>query len=234
MYVVLACALLAGGCVAALRREIYRRSVPAGAPLRDACSSCGAPVRLPLRGRCGSCSARIAPPLCCLEVPAAVVAAGFAAVLGPRPELVGYVGLAVFGVALAAVDLAVRRLPDRLVAPAAVLLLASFVAGAIWRHDASRLLSALLGALVLGAVYLALGILGAGRLGLGDVKLAGVLGLALGWFGWSALLLGSCLAFVLSAVVTVLLLGSRRITLKSEIPFGPFMLAAAALVLSAA
>jgi leader peptidase (prepilin peptidase) / N-methyltransferase len=38
------------------------------------------------------------------------------------------------------------------------------------------------------------------------------------------LLLGAALAFVLSAVVSLVLLLLRRVTLKSTLPFGPFML----------
>lgn len=165
-----------------------------------------------------------------MELAAAVVGAGFGAVLGLRPELLGFLALTVAGVALAVVDLMVCRLPDRFLVPTFVLVLASFVVGAVTAHDARPLLSALLGAGALGASYFVLGVLGAGRLGLGDVKLAVLLGLSLGWFGWRAVVLGTCLAFVLSAVVTLVLLAARRITLKSELPFGPYMLAAAATV----
>ena len=44
-------------------------------------------------------------------------------------------------------------------------------------------------------------------LGLGDVKLGLVLGLHLGWLGWSQVLAGAVLGFVLQAVVAVVLLG---------------------------
>ncbi|GGN12684.1 hypothetical protein GCM10011609_61200 [Lentzea pudingi] len=49
-------------------------------------------------------------------------------------------------------------------------------------------------------------------------------GLALAWLGWPELVFGAALAFVLSAVVSLVLLLLRRITLKSALPFGPFML----------
>jgi leader peptidase (prepilin peptidase) / N-methyltransferase len=163
-----------------------------------------------------------------------VAAAAFAWVVGPHAELVGFVALAAAGAALAAIDVAVCRLPDRLVAPTFAVVLATFAVGAVVRADAAPLMSGLAGSLVLATCYLALAIAGGGRLGLGDVKLAGVLGLALGWFGWRVLLVGSCLAFLLSAVVTLALLATRRATLKSELPFGPFMLAAAALVVAGA
>jgi leader peptidase (prepilin peptidase)/N-methyltransferase len=234
MYAICAGAAAAALGAAALRGPILRHAVPADQGMRSGCPTCAAPIGHPLRGRCRSCPTRLGPPALVLELVAALLGAGFAAVIGLRPELVGFLALAIGGVALAAIDLMVCRLPDRFVGPTLAVVLASFVAGAIVRHDAGALISAVAGALALGACYFALGVLGAGRLGLGDVKLAVLLGLALGWFGWRAVLLGTCLAFVLSALVTLVLLAARRITLKTEVPFGPFMLIAAAAVAVAA
>jgi leader peptidase (prepilin peptidase)/N-methyltransferase len=64
-------------------------------------------------------------------------------------------------------------------------------------------------------------------MGMGDVKLAGVLGLFLGWLGWSELLVGAFAAFLLGGVVALALLAARRVTRSSGIPFGPWMLAGA-------
>lgn len=65
-------------------------------------------------------------------------------------------------------------------------------------------------------------------MGFGDVKLAGVLGMYLGFLGWSHVFAGTVAAFVLGGLWSVGLLALRRGTLKSSIPFGPFMLAGAA------
>jgi leader peptidase (prepilin peptidase)/N-methyltransferase len=64
---------------------------------------------------------------------------------------------------------------------------------------------------------------------MGDVKLAALLGLCLGWLGWGALVLGTLAAFVVQAVLALLLLATRRVGLRGELPFGPAMLAGAAL-----
>ncbi len=64
-------------------------------------------------------------------------------------------------------------------------------------------------------------------MGFGDVKLAGVLGLHLGWLGWGQLALGAFLAFFLGGVVGLALIATGRATRKSAIPFGPFMLVGA-------
>ncbi|MCU1404731.1 MAG: peptidase domain protein, partial [Glaciihabitans sp.] len=63
----------------------------------------------------------------------------------------------------------------------------------------------------------------------GDVKLAGIVGLALGWVGWGALLVGAFAAFLVGAVLGLLLIAFRRGGRKTAIPFGPFMLLGAAI-----
>ena len=68
-------------------------------------------------------------------------------------------------------------------------------------------------------------------LGMGDVRLAFVLGLYLGWLGWAAVVLGALAGFVVQAVIALGLLATRRIRLRDELPFGPAMLAGAALVI---
>jgi leader peptidase (prepilin peptidase)/N-methyltransferase len=168
-----------------------------------------------------------------LEIATASALAAVAGVLGPRAELIGFGWLAVAGIALAAIDLRTHRLPNRLIYPAYTAVLISFLLGAFAGTDPVRVERSLLGAVILGGSYLVLAVIAPGQLGLGDVKLAGLLGLALAWVSWRSLLLGGCLAFLLSAGVSLLLLATRRITLKSAIPFGPFMLAGAALALLA-
>ena len=69
--------------------------------------------------------------------------------------------------------------------------------------------------------------LGPGGMGGGDVKLAGVLGIALGWVGWGALAVGAVAGFVLGGVYGVMLIALRRASAKTAVPFGPWMLAGA-------
>jgi leader peptidase (prepilin peptidase)/N-methyltransferase len=64
-------------------------------------------------------------------------------------------------------------------------------------------------------------------MGFGDVKLAGVLGMYLGFLGWPHVFAGTFAAFLFGGLWSLALLVSRRGTLKSSIPFGPFMLAGA-------
>jgi leader peptidase (prepilin peptidase)/N-methyltransferase len=75
--------------------------------------------------------------------------------------------------------------------------------------------------------YFALAFVYPAGMGFGDVKLAGVLGLLLGWLGWGALVVGAFFGFVLGGVVGAALMFARRAGRRTAIPFGPFMLAGA-------
>jgi leader peptidase (prepilin peptidase)/N-methyltransferase len=71
-------------------------------------------------------------------------------------------------------------------------------------------------------------------MGFGDVKLAGVLGLYLGWLGWAPLAVGTLAAFLLGGIVGVALMAGGRAGRKTALPFGPSMLAGALIALFAA
>jgi leader peptidase (prepilin peptidase)/N-methyltransferase len=83
----------------------------------------------------------------------------------------------------------------------------------------------------LWALYFAIAFAYPGGMGFGDVKLAGLLGLYLGWLGWSSVLVGAFAGFLLGGLTGVALLLTRRAGRKSAIPFGPYMLAGAMLAL---
>ena len=64
-------------------------------------------------------------------------------------------------------------------------------------------------------------------MGLGDVKLAGVLGMYLGWFGWGQVFVGTFAASLLGGVVGIALMLAGRAGRKTAIPYGPYMIAGA-------
>ena len=55
----------------------------------------------------------------------------------------------------------------------------------------------------------------------------------LAWLGWPALISGAILGFVLSALASLALLAARRVTMRSAISFGPFLLGGALLAILA-
>jgi leader peptidase (prepilin peptidase)/N-methyltransferase len=60
-------------------------------------------------------------------------------------------------------------------------------------------------------------------MGQGDIKLGALMGLLL---GYPNVFVGLFLAFVLGALVSLVLIALKKKTLKSQIPFGPFLITA--------
>jgi leader peptidase (prepilin peptidase)/N-methyltransferase len=201
------------------------------------CPSCNAPVRgihnipvigwLMLRGRCADCAAPISVRYPLVEAATAALFVAVTVRFGFTALLPAYLYLAAIGIALAAIDFDVQRLPDSIVLPSYVVgVVLLMPAGAVnddW-HSAVRGLVAMTG---LFAVYFALALAYPGGMGFGDVKLAGLLGLFLGWVSWGSVVVATFGAFLLGAVAGCVLMAARRANRKSSIPFGPFMLAGA-------
>lgn len=85
---------------------------------------------------------------------------------------------------------------------------------------------ALLGGVAGLGFLLFLAVLVRGGMGIGDVKLAGVMGLFLGW-PW--IFMGLVLGFLSGGLVAGALMAFTSVTRKDKIPFGPFLALGAAL-----
>jgi leader peptidase (prepilin peptidase)/N-methyltransferase len=177
---------------------------------------------------------RTGPPPLTVEVTTALLLGGLAARVHPGLVLAAACWLALCSVPMAFIDAAVRRLPDVLTGPAfagtAALLLAAAAAGGHW-HSLAR---AVLGGIALTGFYLALALISPAGLGMGDVKAAASIGTLLGWQSWRLLIAGGLAGFLLAAIYGIALLVSGRATRKQQIPFGPFMITGAFLVILAA
>ncbi|WNV90225.1 A24 family peptidase [Umezawaea sp. Da 62-37] len=136
--------------------------------------------------------------------------------------LLAYSYLAAVLVPLAMVDWVEQRLPGAVVLPSYLVLAAAFSVDAALKSSYDNLLRSLAGMVVLAAAYLGLA-LAVGGLGAGDVKLAGLLGLALGWWSWTALLAGTFLGWLLAAIVRVALRATGRLKRDEPMPLGPFL-----------
>jgi leader peptidase (prepilin peptidase) / N-methyltransferase len=162
-----------------------------------------------------------------VELGTAAVFVVLALRIGVEPELPAYLYLGAIGVALAMIDLDVKRLPNVIVLPSYVVALALLGIAALVEAEADDLIHALIGMAALYAFYFVLALVYPAGMGFGDVKLAGVLGLYLAWLGWAELISGAFLGFLFGGVVGIGLMIARRAGRKSQIPFGPFMLAGA-------
>jgi leader peptidase (prepilin peptidase) / N-methyltransferase len=155
-----------------------------------------------------------------------VVAGLLGARVGWAPELMLLMFLAPVGVALAVIDWRTRLLPTKVIAPSyAVVVLLAVLAAAL-AGDWHALLNAGFGWLVAGGTFFVLWFIYPRGMGYGDVRLSGVLGIALGYLGWAELLTGVYAGFLVGGVGG-LLLSALRIVDRKSYPFGPFMLVGA-------
>lgn len=152
---------------------------------------------------------------------------GSVAAVGPILELVAFLYLAAVSVALGLIDLDTHRLPNSIVLPSYLVGIVLLGATALLGGDYSALLRAGIGMAALWLAYLLMALAYPGGMGFGDVKLAGVLGLFLGFLGWGPLVVGAFAAFLLGGLFSIGLLVARKANRKSGIPFGPWMLAGA-------
>lgn len=225
---------------------VYR--VPLGLSLmpRSACPQCDAPITawqnipivsyIALRGRCHNCHQPISPQYPLVE---AFTGAAFLAVdswwlqawplLTPVAWWAILLALLLFasaGIALGLIDTRTKLLPDVIVLPttAAAAVLLSIAAAATGVPGWDALLRAVIGALLLGGLYALLVALPPHGMGFGDVKLALLLGLLTGWFGWAQWVVGAFAAFLYGGILGTVLLLAKKAGRKTAIPFGPWML----------
>lgn len=162
---------------------------------------------------------------------AALLGAGAGALAPTWALLLPGVVLALACALLIVVDLAEHRLPNALLAAAYPALLIALLPAAVLGPDWAALGRALLAGLAVMAAFLVLALISPAGLGMGDVKFSGLLGIALGWAGWTPVLLGMAAGFVLNAVLALLVMVIRR-DRHGEVPFGPSMVGGAAVVLA--
>lgn len=156
----------------------------------------------------------------------AFLCAAFAFRCGAHPDLPAFMLLAVLGVQLARIDILLHLLPNPLVLflllGGFIFLLVSVFSGSQW----PSIFRAVIGAVILFVIYLILALISPAGLGMGDVKLAAPLGLYLGYLGWSQLLYGGLLGFILNGIVTVFAVARNGRKHTSEVAHGPSMIGA--------
>ena len=126
-------------------------------------------------------------------------------------------------VMLAATDLEQRRLPHLLLDPLIVIAI-----GFAFVNPTVQPLYALIGAVASVAFLGVLGLVIRSGVAMGDLYLVAPLGLLL---GWPAIFIAVFLAAVVSSVTSIALLATRRVGLRTYIPFGPFLVAGTVLAL---
>jgi leader peptidase (prepilin peptidase) / N-methyltransferase len=223
-------ALAAAGFAPGLVLGSFLNVVAARVPLRrsvvkpcSACMSCGTEIAwrdnvplvswLLLRGRCRHCGVRIPWRYPAVELSTALLFAACLLVFGLTAYAVLAAGFCAVLVAISAIDVEHRIVPNRIVVPATGVVL---VAHTLIDPSVEWLLGGLAGFTFL---FVAAVIYPAG-MGMGDVKLAALLGVMLGRDVAVALMVGMLLAIVPSVVLLARHGSSAR---KMGIPFAPFL-----------
>jgi leader peptidase (prepilin peptidase)/N-methyltransferase len=198
-----------------LRRSIVRPP--------SACMSCGREISwydnvpllsyILLRGRCRHCQARIPFVYPAVELVTGVLIAGCVLAFGLTVEAAVAALFCAVLVAVSAIDLEHRIIPNRIVLPATMVVLAANTARDLSPEWA-------LAALAASGFLFAAALAYPGGMGMGDVKLALLMGAALGRTVPVALMAGMLAAMVPSVVLLVRHGSKAR---KMGIPFGPFL-----------
>jgi len=168
-----------------------------------------------LRGRCRHCGAAISARYPLVELLTAAVFVAIALRRGVDAGLALELPFASVLIAVAAIDLEHRLVPNAIVAPAAVYGVGA--AAVLATGELPELLAAGAGAFA-GMLLIALAY--PQGMGMGDVKLAGAIGLYLGVSVLPALLIG----FLSGTVVGLgIIAGQGTSARKQAVPFGPFL-----------
>jgi leader peptidase (prepilin peptidase) / N-methyltransferase len=206
--------------------NVVAARVPLGRSIvtpRSACMHCGAEIRtrdnvpvlsyLLLRGRCHSCRAPIGLRYPAVELATALLAAGSVIAFGPTLHALAAGIFCAALVAVTATDLEHRLVPNKVVLPAAAVVLALQLA---W-HPTIQWPAAGLGA----ASFLFLVALAyPSGMGMGDVKLALLLGVGVG----RAVPVAIFLAMIAALVPSIVLFARHGLAArKLKIPFAPFL-----------
>ena len=117
---------------------------------------------------------------------------------------------AAISIVLTLIDLDTHRLPNVIVLPSYLVAAGLFIAACVFGADWGALLRAAIGLAVLYGSYFMIRLIRPDGMGGGDVKLAGLLGLYLGWIGSGAIAVGAFTAFLLGGIYGVALMAVRR------------------------
>jgi len=155
-----------------------------------------------------------------------VVGALVGLALGWHWALLVWLPLVPLGMSLAVIDWRTRLLPTWLVMRTYVVVVLLALLATAFTQDWQDLVRAGIGWVGAGLLYGVLWFVYPRGLGYGDVRLSGIIGIALGYVGTSELVVGVYAGFLLGGVGGALLT-LLRVVHRKHVPFGPFMLVGA-------
>jgi leader peptidase (prepilin peptidase)/N-methyltransferase len=160
-----------------------------------------------------------------VRVAAAVVTGALVAAaadhFGAEPALAPYAVLFTGLVALSVVDLRVGLIPRTLLYPLSALVAVALLAASIATGRMHAVGDAAIGSAISFGVFFAIWWIYPRGIGFGDVRLAGLIGLGLGWLGLLHVYVGFLVGLVAGAVFGVALMAARGVGRKTRMPFAP-------------
>ena len=200
---------------------------------RSKCPACDAPIKgrdnipvvswLLLKGRCRNCQSPISPRYVYVELAGGGLFAGAAARLGFRWDLPAVLVLLAGLLALACIDFEHLLLPKKVVYLTLALVGVLLILAAAETGEWHNLLVAGISSVAWFVVFFLMNLASPRILGFGDVRLALVLGLGLGWFGWRYVVLGFFAANLIGAIIGITLIALNKIRRDQPIPYGVFL-----------
>ncbi len=208
---------------------IYRLALPKG---RSFCPHCKHKLSwqdlipvfsfLILRGKCRYCKKPISPQYPLVEIATAILFVLIFWILDFELGLTFgfWILISCFLIIIFVYDLKHFIIPDKVIYPAIIIALIFNFQFLIF-NQFSIFNSLILSAIGASAFFLLIVLISRGKwMGIGDIKLAFLMGLFL---GFPYILVALFFSFLIGAIIGIGLVLAKRKTLKSEVPFGPFL-----------
>ena len=200
---------------------------------RSHCPACGVQIAdrdnipvfswIALRGRCRACGARISVRYPLVELGTAGLFMASAVRFGASWVVPGYCLFFASLLAISVIDLDHYIVPNRIIYPTLFATVPLLLGAAGLSHQWAALGRATVGGLVGFLGFFVIHMVSPKGMGFGDVRLAGVIGVYLGWLGYGHLAVGLFLAFLSASVVGIALMIARVRGRRDPVPFAPFM-----------
>ena len=209
---IVGCGLLGLAIGSFLNVVIYR--VPRDESIvspRSRCPSCGTPIKeydnIPvlswvlLRGKCRHCHTPISSRYLVVEMATGGLFAGLGARMGYSWALPAFLVFLAALLALSCIDLELLILPKKIIYPSFIIMAAFLALASGATNDWNRLGIGAICAAAWFVLFFAMNFASPRILGFGDVRLAPLIGLALGWLGWRYVVLGFFAANLIGLVI---------------------------------
>ena len=211
----------------------------------SACPNCGTPIGprdnipvvswLLLRGRCRHCNEPISRRYPLVEATVGLAFAAVALRVGLDWSLPGFLLFTWLLIVVSIIDIQTRKIPNRLTYPLTPALLALMIGAALLAGEPRRAVTVVIGGVAAFLVLLVLALIQPKGMGMGDVKLAGFIGIGLGYLGYAHVVLGIFGGFLVGGVGGIALVAARAASggavRNQKIPFGPYLAIGALLTL---